>query len=151
MQLHVALCLKFHDGTLVGIDKNTSAIAVDVTRCHASVAMGTVDLVRELQKFADCLGLVTSMPVPLVIARLASSNLKLGLVDPDHDGRLLLEHHRTSGQLESISVLFTKDFSQLFNIWEFSRARTRRSSRYRISASISICVHSAVEVASSAR
>ena len=79
--------------------------------------MGTVDLVRELQKFerfaialffSDCLGLVTyqrklssfpaSMPAPLVIARLALSNLKLNLVDPDYDRRLLLEHHQTSGQ-----------------------------------------------------
>ena len=31
--------------------KNTSAIAVDVTRCHGSVVMGTLDLVRELQEF----------------------------------------------------------------------------------------------------
>ena len=37
--LHMALNLIIDDGILVAKSKNTSAIAVDVTKCHVSVVM----------------------------------------------------------------------------------------------------------------
>ena len=49
--LHVAMCLVFADGTLVGIIQNTSAPAGYFTRCHVSLAMGTLDVALELQTF----------------------------------------------------------------------------------------------------
>ena len=121
MLLHVPLYLIFDDGILVGINMNASAMAVDVTRCHVSVAMNTLDLVREPWKFErfdmallfdDFLGLVTdrckyssflpgnappSILVSLVIARPALSNEKSILVESDHESRLLLDYHQIGG------------------------------------------------------
>ena len=45
--LHVTPYLIFDDGIWVGTNKNTSAIAIDVTSCHVSVAKGTLNPVRK--------------------------------------------------------------------------------------------------------
>ena len=42
--------LLFDSGIWAGTDRNTSAIAINVIRCHVSVAMSTLNFVRELQK-----------------------------------------------------------------------------------------------------
>ena len=67
---HVTPYLFFDNRILVGMNKNTSATATVVTRCHVSVALSSLDLVRMFQKLEsievalfcdDFLGLVTDM------------------------------------------------------------------------------------------
>ena len=43
--LQITPCLIFDDGIWLGINKNTSAMATDVTKFHVYVAMGALDLV----------------------------------------------------------------------------------------------------------
>ena len=70
--LQVALYLIFDDGILVALNKNTSAFAAEVTRCHVSVATGTPDLVRDLQKF-ECFDIAWFFDDLLGVRRMFSS------------------------------------------------------------------------------
>ena len=52
--LHVTPYFDLDDGIWVGTNKNTSAIAIDATSCHVSVAKGTLGPVRKFFGFSVC-------------------------------------------------------------------------------------------------